>query len=99
MGRGNRPEDANDEGAAARPTHGGPFTEPSLPPASAPMTPKEVLRLVVVLQERDGRDFLAVVTREPGGIRVAGCRATDPFAAVQGACSAAVETLRAGSKR
>jgi len=102
MGRGNRPADdgVSDPGARVRadaPPE--PFTPPTPPPAAPEAAVVEALRLVVVLHQRGRRDYLAGVTREPGEIKLAGCRATDPFAAVQGACAAAVEVLRAEARR
>lgn len=95
MGREFRPADDQRRASAASRQPNGPFAQGPLPEASEAAEPVEVLRLVVVLRMLGPRDFLAGVEREPGGVKLAGCRATDPLAAVQGATAGAVEVMRA----
>ena len=96
-GRVDRVEHARDQGASARPApSSGPFAPPKLPPTAPDAEPVELLRLAVVVRRNGRRDFIASVERDDEtGARLAGCRASDPLAAITGATAAALEVLRA----
>jgi hypothetical protein len=95
-GRADRVEHARDQGASARPaSSAGPFAPPKLPPPLPDAEPVELLRLAVVVKRNGRRDFIASVERDDEtAARLAGCRASDPLAAITGATAAALEVLR-----
>lgn len=95
MGTGFRPKDDGGGSGTPRPKQrSAPFAPPQVPPPVNDALPAGLLRLAVVLRMLGPRDFIAGVEREPGGVKLAGCRATDPLAAVQGAIAGAVEVMR-----
>lgn len=96
-GRVDEVEHARDQRASARPaSSSGPFAPPKLPPPAPDAEPVEMLRLAIVVKRNGHRDFIASVERDDEtGARLAGCRATEPLAAITGAAAAALEVLRA----
>lgn len=95
-GHNDHAEHANDPGANARSDPSpGPFAPPALPPPVPDTEPAELLRLAVVVKRHSPRVFTAIVERDDEtGTRLAGCRASDPRAAIAGATAAALEVLR-----